>query len=85
VEQGNVLLQANMLLEQVSEENGVRYYRLTITGKDNIQVTLTDVELRNLMHQVPDFLEAVIETQVLIEKPKTRRGKRNESIDIGNH
>ncbi len=85
MDKGMTLLEANMILEKVTREDGSWYYRLTIAGKDDIHVTLTDMELQSLLQQVPDFLEAVIETQVLIEKPKTRRNRHNESIDIGNH
>ncbi len=83
--QGNVLLQATLELQKVVREDKRWYYRLVIQGKDDVQVTLTETDLRALLREVPDFLEAVIETQVLIEKPKTRRNIQNESIDIGNH
>jgi len=85
VAQGNVLLQATLELQKVVREDKRWYYRLVIQGKDDVQVTLTETDLRALLREVPDFLEAVIETQVLIEKPKTRRNIQNESIDIGNH
>ncbi len=85
MEQGNVLLQATLELQKVVREDNSWYYKLVIQGNDDVQITLTETDLSVLLREVPDFLEAVIETQVLIEKPKKRRNTRNESVDIGNH
>ena len=85
MEQGNKLLQATLELQKVVRADSSWYYKLVIQGNDDVQITLTETDLKALLQEVPNFLEAVIETQVLIEKPKARRNHKNESIDIGNH